>query len=168
MDDSIILTKHNSQYEQDTLAQNKSLINNWRVGDKACFSKTISETDVYLFAGITGDFNPVHVNQIIAENSFACTRIVHGALISGMVSTVIGMKLPGSGTIYMEQDSKFLRPVCIGDTIVATVVVEEVINNAKRVIKLRTYVKNQRDELVLDGYAIVKAPASEQKGEMQI
>lgn len=133
------------------------------IGDKACFSKTISETDVYLFAGITGDFNPVHINSVIAGNSFARTRIAHGALVSGMISTVIGMQLPGPGTIYMEQDSKFLKPVCMGDTVTATVEVAEVVNEAKGIVRLRTYVSNQNNELVIDGYAIVKKPNT--KGE---
>lgn len=128
------------------------------IGERACFSKTLSETDVYLFAGITGDFNPVHIDAIAAEKSFAHSRIVHGALISGMVSTVIGMQLPGPGTIYMEQNSKFVKPVYIGDTITATVEVAEIINFEKNVLKLRTYVQKQDNELVLDGYAIVKAP----------
>lgn len=128
------------------------------LGDKAYFSKTISESDVYLFAGITGDFNPIHINEVSAENSFAHSRIVHGALISGMVSTVIGMHLPGAGTIYMEQDSRFLKPVYIGDTITAMVEIIEILNADKNIIKLRTYAHNQKNELVLDGYSVVKAP----------
>ncbi len=129
----------------------------YRVGDTAEFSKTISESDVYLFAGITGDMNPVHINELEAVHSFAKKRIVHGALVSGMISTVIGMKLPGPGTIYMEQDSKFVRPVFLGDTIKATVEVQEILNERKGVLKLGTVVFNQNDEIVLNGFAIVKA-----------
>lgn len=165
MSDKVMLVGHNSQYEQ---IENRKDDKRWRIGDTASFSKTISEADVYLFAGITGDFNSVHVNQILAEESFAHTRIAHGALISGMISTVIGMQLPGLGTIYMEQDSRFLLPVCIGDTITATVVIDELLNSEKGVMKLKTYVKNQKNELVLDGFAIVKAPMSERKGEVRI
>lgn len=66
----------------------------YSVGDKAEFCKTISESDVYLFAGITGDFNPIHIDAVEAACSFAKKRIVHGALVNGMISTVIGMKLP--------------------------------------------------------------------------
>lgn len=156
MDNSTILAERNGEQ-----IQKKLQMSDWRIGDKASVSKTISETDVYLFAGITGDFNPVHVNQVIAQKSFVHVRIAHGALISGMISTVIGMQLPGPGTIYMEQDSRFLQPVCIGDTITAIVEIAELVNSAKRIMKLRTCVMNQKDELVLDGYAIVKAPISE-------
>lgn len=134
-----------------------------RIGEKASFSKTISESDIYLFAGITGDFNPIHVDSMTAESSFAHARIAHGTLVSGMISTVIGMKLPGPGTVYMEQDSKFLKPVYIGDTVTANVEVTEIINSTKGIIKLRTYVNNQKNELVIDGYAIIKAPT--ERGE---
>lgn len=113
------------------------------IGKKAEFSKTISESDVYLFAGITGDMNPLHINMLEAAQSFAHDRIVHGALVSGMVSTVIGMKMPGAGTIYMEQDSKFINPVFIGDTIRAVVELAEVLDRKKRVLKLSTCVYNQ-------------------------
>lgn len=129
-----------------------------QVGEKAEFSKTISESDVYLFAGITGDMNPLHIDKVKASNSFAKQRIVHGALLGGMISTVIGMKLPGYGTVYMEQDSKFLKPVYIGDTVKAVVEIKEIVNEVKRIVKLNTYVLNQNDELVLDGYAVVKMP----------
>ena len=129
---------------------------------RAHFAKTVSESDVYLFAGITGDFNPIHVDGVAAADSFAHARIAHGALISGMVSTVIVMYLPGAGTIYMEQDSRFLKPVYIGDTITAIAEVADVLNPDKRIVKLRIYAENQKGELVLDGYAIVKAPESEE------
>ncbi len=128
------------------------------IGEKAEFSKTISESDVYLFAGITGDMNPLHINKIKAAQSFAKRRIVHGALLSGMISSVIGMELPGCGTVYMEQDSKFLKPVFIGDTVKAVVEIKDILNEEKGIIKLNTYVFNQNDEMVLDGYAVVKTP----------
>lgn len=129
---------------------------NYRVGDKAEFCKTISESDVYMFAGITGDMNPLHINEIEAAQSFVKKRIVHGALVSGMISTVIGMKLPGPGTIYMEQDSKFVKPVFLGDTIKAMVEVQEILNENKGILKLSTVVLNQNEEIVLNGFAIVK------------
>lgn len=128
------------------------------IGQKAEFEKTISECDVYLFAGITGDMNPLHINAVMAASSFAKERIVHGALLNGMISTVIGMKLPGFGTIYMEQNSKYLMPVYIGDTVRAIVKVEEILNVKKNILKLETVIVNQKKELVLKGYAIVKAP----------
>lgn len=89
-------------------------VREYKIGEKAEFCKTISESDVYLFAGIIGDMNPMHINAVEAAQSFAHKRIVHGALVNGMISTVIGMRLPGPGTIYMEQDSKFVKPVFWG------------------------------------------------------
>lgn len=130
----------------------------WEIGSCASMSKTISESDVYLFAGITGDLNPAHVNEEVAKKSIFGTRIVHGILATGLISAVIGMKLPGEGTIYMEQDAKFLKPIKIGDTVTAKVEIVEIINEAKRVIKLTTNVYNQNNDNVITGYAVVKAP----------
>lgn len=134
---------------------------NYRIGERAEFSKTVAESDVYLFAGITGDMNPLHINEVEAAISFAKKRIAHGALISAMISTVIGMKLPGPGSIYMEQDSRFLKPVFLGDTICAVVEIEEIINCEKGILKLKTFVSNQNEEIVLTGFAIVKVPEGE-------
>lgn len=131
----------------------------YQIGETATVSKTISESDVYLFSGISGDFNPVHVNKVHAQDSLFGRQIAHGFLVGSLLSNAIGMKLPGPGTIYMEQDLKFKKPVYIGDTVTASLQVLEVINEAKGILKLLTQVKNQTDELVIDGYAIVKAPA---------
>lgn len=136
-------------------------VREYKIGERAEFCKTISESDVYLFAGITGDMNPMHVNAVEAARSFAHKRIVHGALVNGMISTVIGMRLPGPGTIYMEQDSKFVKPVFPGDTIKAVVEVQEIINENKGILKLNTVVSNQNDEIVLSGFAVVMAPKGE-------
>ena len=130
----------------------------WELGQRASFTKTVSECDVYLFAGITGDFNPVHVDERSAENSIFGERIVHGILVAGLISSVIGMKLPGAGTIYLEQDARFLLPGKIGDTVTAIVEVAEIINKKKQILKLYTKAVNQKNETVLDGYAVVKAP----------
>ncbi|MDI6600398.1 MAG: MaoC family dehydratase [Thermoanaerobacteraceae bacterium] len=127
------------------------------VGDKDFTEKTITETDVYLYAGITGDFNPAHINQAYAEGTMFKGRIAHGMLTAGLISQVLGMKLPGPGTIYLSQELKFQRPVRIGDTIHAEVEVEEVIKEKNRVV-LKTTCKNQNDEVVLDGKAVVLAP----------
>ena len=127
------------------------------VGDKAQFAKTISENDIYLFAGITGDFNPAHVNEEYAKNPFFKTRIAHGMLSAGLISTILGTKLPGPGTIYMKQELRFLAPVHIGDTISACAEVIEVIPEKNRV-KLKTYCVNQENTTVLDGEAMVSPP----------
>jgi len=127
------------------------------VGQSAEFTKTISESDVYLFAGITGDHNPMHVNDVYAKQSRFKERIVHGMLSSSLISTVIGTKLPGNGSIYVEQKLVFKAPVLFGDTISAKVEVEEVYMDKNRV-KLRTYCVNQDGDIVLDGHAIIIPP----------
>jgi 3-hydroxybutyryl-CoA dehydratase len=128
-----------------------------KVGDKASFQKTITETDIYLFAGITGDLNPAHINQVEAEKGFFKERIAHGMLVSGLISTVLGMYLPGPGTIYLGQELKFLAPVKIGDTVRAEAEVVEVIAEKNRV-KLRTACYNQNEKVVIDGMATVMPP----------
>ncbi|WP_055665602.1 MaoC family dehydratase [Desnuesiella massiliensis] len=128
-----------------------------KIGDKACFEKTISETDVYLFAGITGDLNPAHINQVASEQTMFKGRIAHGILVSGLISTVLGMYLPGPGTIYLGQELKFTAPVKIGDTIKAEVEVIEMVTEKNR-IKLRTVCTNQDGKVVIDGVATVMPP----------
>lgn len=128
-----------------------------QVGDKASFSKTISETDVYLYAGITGDLNPAHIDEQHAKESLFQTRIAHGMLTAGLVSAVLGMKLPGPGTIYLAQTLKFTAPVHFGDTLTATAEVAEILTEKKRV-KLTTTVTNQEGQVVLEGEALVKPP----------
>lgn len=122
------------------------------MGDEASVSKTISETDVYSFAGICGDFNPIHVNKEIAKESRFGDRICHGMLVASFISTVIGMYMPGEGAIYLEQNIRFVAPVYIGDTITATVKVNDVKDN---VVVLETNVKNQSGKSVINGMAKV-------------
>lgn len=122
------------------------------VGEEASVSKTLTETDVYNFAGICGDFNPVHIDQIKAEGSRFEKRVCHGMLVASFISTVIGMKLPGEGTIYLEQNIRFVKPVYIGDTITAKV---KVIDLKKNIVVLETVVKNQNDCIVVEGQAKV-------------
>ena len=128
-----------------------------KIGQSDSFSKTITETDVYLFAGITGDLNPAHVDAEYSKNTRFKKRIAHGMLSAGLISTVLGTKLPGPGTIYLSQQINFLAPVYFGDTITATVEVEEVLFDKNRVI-LHTCCKNQDGQLVVDGRAVVMPP----------
>ena len=132
-------------------------INEMKIGDSASFTKTVSETDVYLFAGISGDFNPAHVNQTEAEKGMFGKRIAHGMLSAGFISAVLGTMLPGPGTIYMGQELRFTKPVAIGDTIPATVTVAEMIIEKNRVI-LDTVCTNQNGEIVIKGKATVMPP----------
>jgi 3-hydroxybutyryl-CoA dehydratase len=127
------------------------------IGDKASFQKTISETDVYLYAGITGDLNPAHINQVEAETTMFQGRIAHGMLTAGLVSAVLGMQLPGPGSIYLGQELKFLAPVRMGDTIKAEVEVIEKIEEKNR-IKLSTICTNQNGVEVLKGIATIMPP----------
>ncbi|MCH4173122.1 MULTISPECIES: MaoC family dehydratase [Veillonellaceae] len=124
------------------------------VGDKASLSKTISEYDVYAFAGVTGDFNPVHVNAEFAKNSLFKQRIAHGMISAGLISAVLGTELPGIDTIYMNQELSFLAPVLYGDTLTATVECIEKDDKKHRII-FHTTVTNQNDKLVTDGKARV-------------
>ena len=129
------------------------------VGQSARFSKTVTESDVYLFAGITGDFNPAHVDEEFARGTFFKTRIAHGMLTASFISTIIGTMLPGPGSIYMGQEVRFLAPVKIGDTITAVAEIEEIMSEKKRV-RLKTYCTNQDGVTVLDGRALVSPPRS--------
>ena len=124
------------------------------VGDKASLSKTISEYAVYAFAGVTGDFNPVHVNAEFAKNSLFKQRIAHGMISAGLISAVLGTELPGIDTIYMNQELSFLAPVLYGDTLTATVECIEKDDKKHRII-FHTTVTNQNDKLVTDGKARV-------------
>ena len=132
------------------------------VGDSARIEKTISETDVYLYAGITGDLNPAHLNEEYAKGTFFKTRIAHGMLSASFISTVIGTMLPGPGTIYMRQEVNFLAPVKIGDTVTAIVEVSEIMTDKKKV-RLKTYCINQENKTVVDGEAIVSPPRAPKK-----
>jgi 3-hydroxybutyryl-CoA dehydratase len=128
-----------------------------KVGDTAEFAKTVTETDIYLYAGITGDFNPAHVNEAYAKNTFFKTRIAHGMLTAGFISAIIANQLPGPGTIYLKQELSFLAPVRIGDTITARVEVIELITEKNRV-RLKTTCSNQDGVVVLDGVGLVSPP----------
>jgi 3-hydroxybutyryl-CoA dehydratase len=132
-------------------------INELNVGDRAEFTKTVSESDVYLYAGVTGDFNPAHINEPYAEKTFFKTRIAHGMLPAGFISAILGTRLPGPGTIYMGQTLKFRAPVLIGDTITASAEVVEIIADKNRV-RLKTTCQNQDGVVVLDGEAVVSPP----------
>lgn len=134
-----------------------------QIGQAAEFAKTITEADVVLYAGVTGDLNPVHIDQVEAEKSRFGGRIAHGMLSAGLISAVLGMRLPGPGTIYLEQTLRFTRPVRIGDTVTARVEVIELIEKRRRV-RLATRCANQDGEVVLEGEALVMLPAPSRDG----
>jgi len=128
----------------------------YTVGQSAEMTKIITEEDVFLFAGITGDRNPVHISKEFAAKSRFGERIAHGMLTAGLISAVIGMKLPGPGCLYVSQTLSFLAPVRIGDEITARAEIAEVISEKR--LKLRTQCINQRKEVVLEGEAIIVPP----------
>ena len=132
-------------------------IDKLNVGDVAEFAKTVTETDIYLYAGITGDFNPAHVNEEYAKNTFFKTRIAHGMLTAGFISAIIANQLPGPGTIYLKQDLSFLAPVRIGDTITGRVEVLE-LNVDKNRVRLKTTCSKQEGVVVLSGEGLVSPP----------
>ena len=128
-----------------------------QVGDVSTFTKTGTESDITLFAGFSGDFNPAHINAVAAEQSMFGRRIAHGMLSAGFISTVLGTQLSGPGTIYMAQELRFVKPVFIGDTVTAICTVVER-NEEKNRLKLETVVENQNGEKVITGFATVMPP----------
>jgi len=137
-------------------------IDELKLGDRAEFAKTVSESDIYLYAGVTGDLNPAHVNEAYAEKTFFKTRIAHGMLIAGFISTILGNQLPGHGTIYLRQELDFLAPVHVGDTITAQVEVVEIMTEKKHA-RFKTICVNQEGAMVLDGEALVSPPRPPKK-----
>ena len=128
-----------------------------QIGEEASFSKTITETDVYLFAGISGDFNPMHVNEAFAKQTPFKTRIAHGALPQSLIAPVLGTKLPGLGTIAVEITCRFKAPTFFGDTITASARITEKIEK-KKWVRLALTWKNQRNETIAEGEAVVIPP----------
>jgi 3-hydroxybutyryl-CoA dehydratase len=126
------------------------------VGQKASFGKTITEGDVYLFAGISGDINPAHLNEEYAKGTVFKTRIAHGMISAGLVSGVLGNILPGPGTIWLKQELNFLAPVRFGDTVTATVEIIEKLEKSK--IRIKASCVNQEGTLVLEGEGIISPP----------
>ncbi|MFT7453436.1 MAG: 3-hydroxybutyryl-CoA dehydratase [Saprospiraceae bacterium] len=121
------------------------------IGMESSYQKTITETDIDAFAALTGDTNPVHLDSEYAATTPFKARIAHGMLSAGLISTVLGTQLPGPGCIYLEQQIKFKAPVFIGDTLVATVTVEDINQRRGRVsLKTQCFVNTK---LVVDGTA---------------
>lgn len=128
----------------------------YELGQTASFTKTVTEADVVLFAGVSGDLNPAHVDAVSASKGIFKERIAHGMLGASFISAVIGMQLPGPGTIYMSQDLKFVKPVYINDTITATVTIKEI--DEKGRCLLETIATNQDGKQVIIGEAKVLPP----------
>jgi 3-hydroxybutyryl-CoA dehydratase len=124
------------------------------VGTQASLSRTITEEDIHLFAEVSGDRNPIHLDPEYAERTLFGKRIAHGFLIGSLISAVLGNDLPGPGSIYLGQTLKFLAPIHIGDTV--TVIVKVVaVREDKRIVTLHTECTNQHGSLVLSGEATI-------------
>ncbi|EMY76752.1 MaoC-like protein [Leptospira weilii serovar Ranarum str. ICFT] len=129
------------------------------IGDKASFAKTITETDIYLFAGISGDFNPLHVDEEYAKTTIFGTRIAHGGLAASLLAPVLGMKLPGLGTVALETVTKFRKPVYPGDTVTCTVEVKNKVERM-RMVEMKILWTNQKGETIGKGECKVLPPGS--------
>ena len=127
-----------------------------RIGQQVSYSQTITDSDIKCFAGISGDHNPVHVDEVYASNSRFGKRIAHGLMSAGFFSALFGTKLPGPGCVYVEQTLKFLRPVFIGDTVTASVEVTNIDAKKRRVFfKTICTVMNKK---VITGQAEIYVP----------
>jgi 3-hydroxybutyryl-CoA dehydratase len=127
------------------------------VGQSAAFSRTVTEADIVLFTAVSGDLNPIHVNEEYAKGTMFGGRIAHGILTAALISAVLGNQLPGPGCIYLSQTLKFLAPVKAGDTVKARATVIELLPEKKRaVLRTECFVG---DKSVLDGEAVVLVPS---------
>lgn len=124
------------------------------LGDTATYRRTVTDADIALFAGATGDTNPFHFDEVYASKGRFKKRIAHGMLVTGYISTVLGTILPGPGTIYLSQTLKFNRPVYIGDTITAIAEITK-IKEDKPIVTLKTTCVNQNNDVVVEGEAVV-------------
>jgi 3-hydroxybutyryl-CoA dehydratase len=125
-----------------------------RVGQRASLSKTITPADIEQFAALSGDRNPLHLDEAFARTSRFGRSVAHGMLPAGIISATLGTILPGPGAIYLSQTLKFLQPVYPGDTVTATVEITA-IRADKGIVTLRTGCANQSGEAVLEGEAVL-------------
>lgn len=127
------------------------------VGMSASISRTVTDADITLFSGITGDTNPIHLNQTYAETTRFKGRIAHGMLTGGLISAVLGTRLPGPGVIYISQNMQFRAPVNVGDTVTARVTISEILPDKARIKALTQCFVG--DRMVVDGEAVLMVPS---------
>ena len=127
----------------------------YEIGQKASVTKTIESQDVEMFAKVSTDNNPIHLDEEFAKNSVFGRRIAHGIISAGLISATLANKLPGQGTVYLGQELKFNKPVFLGDTLTANVEIVEVVRPDKGIYKLKTDVVNQHGDIVTSGVATV-------------
>lgn len=129
-----------------------------QIGESASFSKTITEADIILFAGFSGDFNPLHMNEEYAKTTIFGKRIAHGGLAASLLAPVLGNQLPGLGTVALETVTKFRKPTYIGDTITCTVQVVSK-NTRMQSVTMKILWTNQREEVICKGECKVIPPS---------
>ncbi|MFQ5989701.1 MAG: MaoC family dehydratase [Candidatus Methylomirabilales bacterium] len=137
-------------------------IDGLEIGQRSVIVKTITAEDIHQFAHLTGDTNPLHTDHAFAKGTRFGEPIAQGMLAASVISAAIGTKLPGPGTIYLSQELRFIKPVKVGDTVIARVEVAELIREKNRV-RLKTSLHNQRGEQVIEGSALVIPPAVDQR-----
>lgn len=130
------------------------------VGQTASYSETITERHIQLFAELSGDRNPVHLDAEYAAKTIFKERIAHGMISGALISAAVACELPGPGTIYLGQQMSFQKPVKLGDTLTVRLEILEKLPKFK--VRIATRVFNQRDELVVDGEAEILAPRKQQ------
>ena len=140
----------------DFAAMNGLFLEDLSVGQSAMFGKTVTEADIMAFAGVSGDTNPIHLHEAFAKTTRFGQRIAHGMLSGSFISTVVGTKLPGPGSVYVSQTLSFTAPVSIGDTVTAICTITH-INHERRRVTLKTQCLNG-DIVVIDGEAVVSVP----------
>jgi 3-hydroxybutyryl-CoA dehydratase len=123
-----------------------------QVGTKASVKKTVTDQDLRDFARVSLDDNPVHLDEKYAEGTMFKKRIAHGMLGAGLISAVLGTQMPGHGTIYLSQTLKFKKPVFLGETVTAYAEVAE--KGEKKRVRLKTWVENEKGEVVTEGEAM--------------
>ncbi len=128
--------------------------NDLKIGQKASLTKTITEDDLSHFIAITGDTNPLHVDESFAKQTFFNQRIAHGMLSASLFSTLVGMHIPGIGAIYKSQTLKFLRPVFIGDTLCAWFEIVAIEKENEEVV-IKSWIENQDSINVIEGKTVV-------------
>ncbi len=138
-------------------------IDDFTIGQHASFTKTFTEDDVQRFIAITGDVNPLHVNDAFAAETKFGRRVLHGMLTASIFSTMVGMLIPGTGAIYRSQTLRFLLPVYLGDTVTAHFVVRS-IDRTKHRLEIEAWIENEAGERVIDGVCEAGLLHSEKRG----
>ena len=138
--------------QEDEMEYRLTTYDDLSVGQTAQLSKTITEDDIERFVKITGDVNPLHIDEQFAKRTFFKKRVVHGMLTASLFSTLVGMYLPGIGAIYRSQTLEFLRPVYVGDTVTASLEITK-IDPEKEIIEIDAFIRNQEGAMVVKGKA---------------